>query len=404
MAKNPESIGSLLANLSAKEPRGSLLTNLLAKISLHETAKLIGTDERSLLRALRLAKRPDGYKRKYIPKKRGGFRPVDAPHDDLKWVQRCLHRNFLRRRHHPSSICHSFVGKCYDPQAEFGEKWRAGRSIVSGAYEHICPGEWRHPRSLFSVDMKDAFPSVTEKRVSAIYKELSGNELVAKVLTNLSVLNNSLPQGAPTSPTLFNLACRELDANLAEEFGLDGRFVITRYADDVTITSVEREIKTADRERLVKVVEGHGFKVNREKDCYWQDWRHVLRVTGINLDPEKRRLFLPRSELDRLRLLAFHSLRVLENESAAWLESKSRFDVPDFLRSLDKRATMAFGRLGGIVGFCSMVYDEQEWPSRLFGWHPALAEWSKDDFHTLLQIIKEGELANPDSDLFDFSP
>jgi hypothetical protein len=47
-----------------------------------------------------------------------------------------------------------------------------------------------------------------------------------------------LPQGAPTSPMLANLAARQLDKRL-EEIASDHGLIYTRYADDITLSTVD---------------------------------------------------------------------------------------------------------------------------------------------------------------------
>lgn len=64
---------------------------------------------------------------------------------------------------------------------------------------------------------------------------LTYDPLAAQLLANLSCLNGSLPQGAPTSPPLSNICFRSIDQaleELARQFGLR----VTRYADDIVFS------------------------------------------------------------------------------------------------------------------------------------------------------------------------
>lgn len=100
-----------------------------------------------------------------------------------------------------------------------------------------------------------------------------------------------LPQGAPTSPMLSNLATKTLDSRLAD-FAIDRGMVYTRYADDITISCSHlpsRKGLGSICTSVVNIITRCGFQENREK-------RHVAGpgakkvVLGLLVDGAEPRI------------------------------------------------------------------------------------------------------------------
>ena len=335
--------------------------------------------------------------------------------------ERILH-GLLEKHYTPTAICHS-VPRQYD-------LIRAGitpRSIVSNAFAHlgVPPGvnpydelaceeiKWRRPQALFSVDVKDAFPSITDEHVFDIFERIIGDPMLALTLTRLCTWNGCLPQGAPTSSLLLNMVFEPVDAVLQQEFG-SFPFRVTRYVDDITVTSTRPAIKKRDREKLVTFLADHGFRVNDEKTCYWLRWRHVLRVTGLNIfsrlsrPPEAAEeckapfpiglaympgcIVLPPRAVDQFRALLHGltlELRSLNIGIRGCLEEAREDAGEDFaseIMSLRKQRKRPFYRILGILAFCTMVYGDQI-PGRIYSGCRELKE-SNGFFVELIEFIK----------------
>ncbi len=59
------------------------------------------------------------------------------------------------------------------------------------------------------MDIKDFFPSITEEKVFAIFKNIGYTSRDHRNLPNFVVFKGVLPQGAPTSPKLANIICKK---------------------------------------------------------------------------------------------------------------------------------------------------------------------------------------------------
>lgn len=117
------------------------------------------------------------------------------------------------------------------------------RSIVDNAAAH------KGQHYVYNLDLKDFFHSFDRNRVKMGFLRKPFNlkndkEPIAFLLACLSThpfeVNGEkkivLPQGSPTSPTITNILCKDLDRRLS---GLAKRFnlTFTRYADDITFSS-----------------------------------------------------------------------------------------------------------------------------------------------------------------------
>ena len=60
----------------------------------------------------------------------------------------------------------------------------------------------------------------------------------ATVLAQICCHENSLPQGAPTSPVISNMICVQMDNELTR-LSYQHRCRYTRYADDLTFSSLQ---------------------------------------------------------------------------------------------------------------------------------------------------------------------
>lgn len=244
-----------------------------AILSLSHLAKKAGVEYKALRHyAARSASAP--YLRFTIRKRSGGLRHISVPKPDLKRVQSWIAREVLR------NIPVHAASHAFGPDD----------SIVKCAALH-CGARW-----LIKIDVADFFGSVTEIQAYRIFRSLDYNPLIslemARICTDrvphsakydiaswqtkgkkYSIESYSqkvlgrLPQGAPSSPMLSNLAMRELDEvilQIARKHGM----AYTRYSDDMTFSTRG----DYSRDRGVQLIAGvalalkkQGLFLNRKK-------------------------------------------------------------------------------------------------------------------------------------------
>ena len=270
------------------------------------------------------ADEPPHYVSFAIPKSTGGYRVLYAPKARLKQAQRWVLDNILSRVA-PSPAAHGFV---------------RGRSIHTNAAEHAGKD------MVITLDLEHFFPSITYRRVRGIFQAIGYGEEVAIALAMLctvkpaekvreflgGIRHRMLPQGAPTSPALANLACRRLDARLgglARKFGC----TFTRYADDITFSgddAFERSLK-----RFIplfrRIIRQENFRVNKKKVHFARRGARQ-RVTGLVVNDGPS---VPRRYRRELRA-------ILHNARKTGLEAQNLTSHPHFADVL--RGRIAFVR------------------------------------------------------------
>lgn len=258
-------------------------------------AKLVGVDEDDLAKLMRPGTEAgSGYVEFEVPKAKGGTRRIAAPRAPLRKVQRIILDQILAKvpMH---DACHGFVAK---------------RSTVTNARPH------QNAALVVKLDLKDFFPTVHYRRVKGLFVYLGYKDEVAATLAGLTtyrpklpsgepVWPGMLPQGAPTSPALANLACRRLDhrlTRLAAKYGA----TYTRYADDLTFSFKDKpEIRLG---RFLWWVDGicqqEGFIERAEKRRILRS-KHQQRVTGVVVNAG---VHVPRADRRRFRAI-LHNCR-----------------------------------------------------------------------------------------------
>lgn len=249
------------------------------------------------------------YDYRWHKKQTGGSRLIEAPKQNLKDLQRRVLRHVLDHVA-PHESAHGF---------------RQGHSIHSYAAPHV--GQY----TLIKFDLRDFFATVPVGRVRALFVTLGYPDDVARSLQGLCtnavptqvlkrrpgaapsdrlhdqrLRGSHLPQGAPSSPALANLAAYSLDrrlTGLAKSFG--ARY--TRYADDLAISGDATLFR--QRSRLIglvrEVVRDEGFGLNERKTkIRRRDQRQAL--TGLVVND---RLNTHRRDYDQLRAILHDAAR-----------------------------------------------------------------------------------------------
>ncbi|MHA7281976.1 reverse transcriptase domain-containing protein [Arthrobacter sp. TMS2-4] len=176
------------------------------------------------------------YRSRTLRKKSGnGHRIIRMPDDQLKRVQRYILNNCLP------------VGRSSD----LSYAYTTDIGILDAAKKHIGG------RAVIKLDFSDFFGSISSNAVYKIFVRLGYPELLAfelallctcgGIVTLRSSANDKiyrvagrrfLAQGAPTSGALSNRALQEFDEEL-ETLKYSG-YSVTRYADDITLSSIQQ--------------------------------------------------------------------------------------------------------------------------------------------------------------------
>jgi RNA-directed DNA polymerase len=255
------------------------------------------------------------YRYRWVPKRRGGFRLLEAPKLRTKAMQRRILGELLDRIP-PHAAAHGF---------------RKGCSVRSHASHHVGRD------SVVRIDLQDFFLSVSAARVSAVFRAAGYPEDVAWALALLCAnvgppvgtapslspyashaevaalrraesmaRTRHLPQGAPTSPALANLCAHGLDVRLtALARELDATY--TRYADDLVFSGGPELARRASRlETLVAAISlDEGFAVNHRKTRVMRAGVRQL-VTGVVVNG---RLNVARDVYDRVKATLHNCVR-----------------------------------------------------------------------------------------------
>ncbi|MCK6470346.1 MAG: reverse transcriptase family protein [Planctomycetes bacterium] len=248
------------------------------------------------------ASKKQHYRYVWVKKNSGrGHRLIEAPKPMLKHIQERILRELLDKVP-PHRCAHGFA---------------KGRSIATNAAQHA--GKY----VILKVDLQDFYPRVTYKRVAAIFRALGYNREVARWLARLCTnavpwalqaprgdpralleahKRRHLPQGAPTSPALANLAAWALDVRLnglAKKLGA----TYTRYADDLTFSGGAELMKDGRMDGLIRWARSI---VRNERFTWHKRKKRVIRrgnrqqVTGLTVNEKPN---VPRPAFERLKAI-----------------------------------------------------------------------------------------------------
>lgn len=164
-----------------------------------------------------------------------------------------------------------------------------GKNIRENAWDH------RGKKFLISVDIEAFFPSIKKDRISQMLQGIGVNEVVAELLARFVTIDGALALGLPTSPTIANAICLEMDMAM-EELAKQTGSVFSRYADDISFSS---DTSLPSLEQIRAIVNAQGFDLAEEKTCR-SKLGQAHFVTGLSVsDPVQPHV--PRKKKRRLR-------------------------------------------------------------------------------------------------------
>jgi RNA-directed DNA polymerase len=284
-------------------------------------------DVRSLERSVAHEKLRN-YRYRVVARRGGIPRVLEAPKARLKEIQRWILHEIL----------------VHVPPHEAAQGFTRGRSVVTHARRHSGQAV------VLRLDLKDFFASISAGRVFGIFRTLGYNRSVAHVLTGLctntiaqavwqavphttdpaliqprfwlgrALATPHLPQGAPTSPALANLAAFRLDRRL-NGLATSATLAYSRYADDLTLSgSTQLGRRRSHLEALVaEIARGEGFAINERKTAlHSAGGRQSVCGIVVNVRPN-----VLRSEYDELRA-------ILHNAAAHGPSGQNRAGLADF--------------------------------------------------------------------------
>lgn len=270
------------------------------------------------------------YRSRWIRKRSGGWRLIEAPRSKLRFAQQILLEQIFNQV----------------PPHPFAFGFSRNKNVLDFAKPHLRqPVCWR-------LDLKDFFASVTTGRVFGLLLRCGYSHDVAHTISLLTTVETCprilsiehpnaslkvqstvyqkrhLPQGAPTSPAIANLCAYGLDVRLSGLARSLGGVCYTRYADDMMFSGdgdLARQSK-----RLLSVVGAivldEGFDLNFRKTRLMRSSQQQA-AAGIVVN---RKLNIKRKEYDKLKATLHNCIR----HGPA---SQNHDDHPAFRQHLDGR-------------------------------------------------------------------
>jgi len=211
-----------------------------------------------------------------IPKAHGGFRKIDDPDAELRKAQNELKELLLK-----------YYGVSYHTAAFAYIKGRCPKDAVMK--HKLNNSNW-----CLRTDFSNFFGSITPefllKMLTMQYPFCFWTDDEKETLkTSLSIcfLHGGLPQGTVISPMLTNAMMIPIDYTIFKELVSKKKFVYTRYADDIQISSYTK----FDKDRMVsyidKVLEDFGapFRIKPEKTKF-SSVAGINYMLGLNLNKD----------------------------------------------------------------------------------------------------------------------
>jgi RNA-directed DNA polymerase len=252
-------------------------------------AKALGIEEQRLLKIA--SNSFSSYSYSFKEKGDGKKRVLSKPPPHLKEVQKKIFKELLAGIDE-SFAAHGWVGK---------------RSRKTCAEIHIAK------KFLYTFDIKTFFDSIRYERVYRLFnRDLGCSPEVARILTRLTTVNYSLPQGSPCSPKIANLILLRFDEEMVAYVKKKGANY-SRYGDNILV-SADKELKDLGYV-IRKALQYENLRVHM--DGHKGDERKALGLVVA------KKISISKKERNLLRV-------ILNNARETGLSAQNRGKIPNF--------------------------------------------------------------------------
>lgn len=176
-----------------------------------------------------------------IPKRNGDERILTVPNEKLKYLQKYILKNI--------------IGKFQI--SKYATAYYKGATLFENAKPHI------NKKYLLKIDLEDFFDTINFTMVySSVFNRKYFPKQIGAILTTFCCYEDTLPQGAPTSPAISNLVMKNFD----EYFGKwcsKHSFNYTRYCDDIAVSGNNNVYLAYVKAN--KALQNMGFQINDNK-------------------------------------------------------------------------------------------------------------------------------------------
>lgn len=259
-----------------------------------------------------LSNKEDYYLEFEIPKK-NGTRKIHAinKQSDLYKIQKNLNDNLLANIALPIAVKGFVKGENYNTYL----------------IEHV------KKRSYLRADIKGFFESITITQVKEMLKEFISINNIIDTINDIVMLDNKLPQGAVTSPSISNAIFRKIDQRITkycQEFNV----TYTRYADDMLFSSDKidfgKECNNFFYSMIKKILKENGFEFNYNKK---KTENGKICLSGFVIQDD---VHLSRAKLNNINKLIFFFRENKSFNSEKYSINRQVFINSDWLQEVNK--------------------------------------------------------------------
>lgn len=238
-----------------------------------------------------IAGRNNLYKKYYIPKNKGK-RLIMQPSRELKVIQYWIVKNIFE----------------FFPISDYSSAYERGCSIQRNARMHS------KSKYILHMDIKDFFVSINCDMVNNLFvknpnvtKELQLSQKDIDYILNIVLYEGkSLVIGSVASPVISNLVMYSFDNELKAELDKKRKYIYTRYADDIVISSEEYIPKNVIS-MVTEMMKKYGFIPNKGK-IFFMNKSTRRQVTGIIIDNNTGNITIGTSRYKKIKSQIYNFL------------------------------------------------------------------------------------------------
>lgn len=257
---------------------------------------------------------PERFYRRYnIPKSNGSLRKIRQPSRSLKGIQAWILRNILDKI----------------SATQYATAYIKGKNIFNNVYPHS------NNRYFICLDLEDFFPSISMNRVLKKFLAMGYSDTASYILARLCTCDFNLPQGAITSPSLSNLVAAQLDRRIAG-YTSKTNIVYTRYADDITLSSNNRDVLRRSLSRILKIIKAEHFNPNMSKLRVLGPGKRCS-ITGFVKHDMEGQFGIGQKKKRQMRTVMHHYIFGL-NKDAKYASEASLNGWLNYLKDVDKES------------------------------------------------------------------